>query len=45
MCSKCSVNFKLFSVCKDRDQLEVTSKNIVPIDPDNPVIPVQYTDA
>ena len=45
MCSKCSVNFKLFSVCKDRDQLEVTSKNIIPIDPDNPVIPVQYTDA
>jgi DNA-directed RNA polymerase II subunit RPB3 len=45
MCSKCSVNFKLFNVCKDRDQLEVTSKNIVPIDPDNPVIPVQYTDA
>lgn len=40
MCNKCSVNFKLFTVCKDRDQVEVSSKNIIPIDPDNPVIPV-----
>ena len=45
MCSKCSVNFKMFTICKDRDQQEVTSKHIIPIDPDNPVIPVQYTDA
>ena len=45
MCPKCSVNFRLHTVCSsDRDKIEVTSKNILAIDPDNPVIPVTYQD-
>jgi DNA-directed RNA polymerase II subunit RPB3 len=30
MCNKCSVTYKLHAVCTDRDQMEVTSKHIVP---------------
>ena len=45
MCPKCSVNFKIHVVCQsDRDQVEVTSKNITAQDLDNPVIPVVYQD-
>jgi DNA-directed RNA polymerase II subunit RPB3 len=28
MCSKCSVTYKLYTVCSDRDQMEVTSRHI-----------------
>lgn len=30
MCNKCSVTYKLHVVCSDRDQMEVTSRHIIP---------------
>ena len=45
MCPKCSVNFKLHSICNaDRDRSEVTSKSIMPCDLESTVIPVMYCD-
>lgn len=34
MCNKCSVTYKLHVVCTDRDQMEVTSRHIMPTSQD-----------
>ena len=44
MCPKCSVSFKLQAVCSDRDQMEVNTRHITPVNLEVGVIPVQYTD-
>jgi DNA-directed RNA polymerase II subunit RPB3 len=45
MCPRCSVNFKMHTVCNpDRDRREVTSKDLVAMDIDCPVVPVMYQD-
>lgn len=43
MCDKCSVSYKLHVVCSDRDQMEVTTKHILPTY-ETSVLPVEYVD-
>lgn len=45
MCSKCSVNFRLHATCPpEREQREVTSKDIAAVVEDSEVLPVAYED-
>ena len=45
MCPRCSVNFRMHAICQpDRDRFEVSSKNIIPLDSECPVVPVMYQD-
>ena len=43
-CQKCQVHFKLQALCQDRDQMEVTTRHITPLNPDCSVRPVAYED-
>lgn len=43
-CDRCQVHYKLQATCTDRDQMEVTTKHIIPINPGTMVRPVAYED-